>query len=287
MSATATRRFGTWEQAVCWLRDQPDRQELVRAAYYDDPLLDAAKRYMRSSEWHAIARLVPASASRVLDVGAGRGIASFAFASLGARVDALEPDASAIVGAEAIESLARQAQLPITVTKEFSEALPYPDNAFDVVFARAVLHHTSNLQAACREFFRVLRPGGRLIAVREHVISRPSDLPAFLASHPLHSLYGGENAFQLREYTAAIRGAGFRLSSTFGPLASEINYSPRTRTDAQADVARKLSGGIGAVAPIVRALLAVPPIWWLAARSWSWMDGRPGRLYSFVADRPA
>lgn len=287
MTVTATRRFGTWEQAVCWLRDQPDRRELVRAAYYDDPLLDAARRYMASSEWQAIARLVPQSAARVLDVGAGRGIASYAFASRGARVDALEPDPSPIVGAAAIEALAQQAQLPITVTREFSEALPYPDQAFDVVFARAVLHHTSDLRAACQEFFRVLRPGGRLIAVREHVISRQSDLPAFLASHPLHSLYGGENAFRLHEYTAAIRGAGFRLSSALGPLASEINYSPRTRAEAQADVARKLCGGIAALAPMVRALLSMPPLWWLVARSWSWVDGRPGRLYSFIADRPA
>jgi SAM-dependent methyltransferase len=287
MTATATERFGSWEQAVCWLRDQPDRHELVCAAYYDDPLIDAARRYTSSSEWEAIARLVPESASRVLDVGAGRGIASYAFASMGARVDALEPDPSAIVGAEAIEALARQAQLPITVTREFSEALPYPDEAFDVVFARAVLHHTSDLRSACREFFRVLRPGGRLIAVREHVISRHSDLPAFLASHPLHSLYGRENALRLHEYTEAIRGAGFRLSSTLGPLASEMNYSPRTRAEAQADVARKLSVGIAALAPAVRALLAVPPMWWLVARSWSWIDSRPGRLYSFIADRPA
>lgn len=286
MSATADSRFGTWEEAVCWLRAQPDRRELVRSAYYDDPLLDAARRYAQSSEWQAIARLVPASASRVLDMGAGRGIASYAFASLGARVDALEPDPSSIVGAGAIEALAGEARLPITVTREFSESLPYPDQAFDVVFARAVLHHTSDLRAACREFFRVLRPGGRLIAVREHVISRPSDLPAFLASHPLHSLYGGENAFELGEYTAAIRAAGFRLSATLGPLASEINYSPRTRTEAQADCARRMSGGVAGVAALVRALLWLPPVWWLVARTWSWLDRRPGRLYSFVADRP-
>lgn len=287
MSATATERFGTWEEAVCWLRGQPDRRELVLAAYYDDPLLDAARRYVQSSEWQAIARIAPASAARVLDVGAGRGIASYAFALRGARVDALEPDPSDIVGAGAIEALAREARLPITVTKEFSEALPYPDATFDVVFARAVLHHTSDLRAACREFFRVLRPGGRLIAAREHVISRPADLPAFLASHPLHSLYGGENAFELGEYAAAIRAAGFRLSSTLGPLASEINYSPRTRAEAQADCARRMSGGIAAIARPVRALLSLPPVWRLVAQSWSRLDSRPGRLYSFVADRPA
>ncbi len=37
-------------------------------------------------------------------------------------------------------------------------------------------------QPRCREFFRVLKPGGRLIAVREHVISSKNDLPVFLTS---------------------------------------------------------------------------------------------------------
>ncbi len=41
------------------------------------------------------------------------------------------------------------------------------------------------------EFFRVLKPGGRLIAI-ENVISSKNDLPVFLDQHPLHKLYGGE-----------------------------------------------------------------------------------------------
>ena len=53
--------FGTWEQAVQWLREQPDQQELVLGAYYDDPLPDAAQRYWRSEEWQAIRTLLPAA----------------------------------------------------------------------------------------------------------------------------------------------------------------------------------------------------------------------------------
>ncbi len=44
----------TWEESVQWLRNQPNQQELVWAAFYDDPLLDAAKRYAKSSEWLAV-----------------------------------------------------------------------------------------------------------------------------------------------------------------------------------------------------------------------------------------
>ena len=106
---------GTWEQAVQWLRSQPDQQDLVHAAYYDDPLLSAADRYWRSEEWCAVREFLPPGKGTALDAGAGRGISSFALAKDGFGVTALEPDPSAIVGAEAIRSLAREAGLPIGV----------------------------------------------------------------------------------------------------------------------------------------------------------------------------
>ena len=45
----------TWEDAVVWLREQPDQRQLVLDAYYDDPLIQAAERYFRSGEWQEIA----------------------------------------------------------------------------------------------------------------------------------------------------------------------------------------------------------------------------------------
>src|SRR5580692_8291651 len=151
-------QFGSWEAAVIWLRNQPERRQLVRDAFYDDPLIAAAKRYFDSCEWQAIAQLLQGRTGRALDVGAGRGIASYALARQGFAVTALEPDPSAIVGAAAIRALAAEAALPIDVVEEFSERLPFADGTFDVIFARAVLHHTSDLDSACREMYRVLRP---------------------------------------------------------------------------------------------------------------------------------
>ena len=283
---STTTKFGSWEQAVQWLREQPEQRDLVLAAYYDDPLPAAADRYWRSEEWQAIRPLLPIAPGHALDVGAGRGIASYALAKEGFEVTALEPDASGLVGAQAIRGLAAASGLPIQVTQEFSERLPFSDGQFDVVFARAVLHHTKDLQEACREFLRVLKPGGRLVAVREHVISRPDDLPAFLDLHPLHKLYGGENAFLLPQYEAAIRGAGFQLEVVLSPLESAINFAPYTLDTLKSEVTLRVTRGLPGLKHLVQGVLALPPVWAAARRVLARFDHRPGRLYSFIAQRP-
>src|SRR6266404_3912126 len=129
----------TWENAVIWLRNQPSQRQLVLDAFYDDPLIAAAERYFCSGEWQAVSRLLLGRTGTALDVGAGRGIASYALAREGFAVKALEPDPSGVVGAAAIRKLAEDTKLPIEVVEEFSERLPFSDFSFDVVFARAVL----------------------------------------------------------------------------------------------------------------------------------------------------
>ena len=269
------QRFNDWEAAVRWLREQPDQQSLVQAAYYDDPLIDAARRYAASAEWAAIRALLPTRPGAALDVGAGRGIASFALAQSGFAVTALEPDGSALVGAQAIRDLASQNALPIEVCQEFSEKLPFADGRFDVVFARAVLHHTKDLESACAEFFRVLKPGGMLLAVREHVISRQGDLPEFLKIHPLHHLYGGENAFTRADYRAAFMKAKLATVAEWGPYDSIINMYPFDEVSLHQKILQSLPG---------RVLRSVIPAETVGRIGMSYLkrSRAPGRLYSFM-----
>lgn len=278
--------ISTWESAVIWLRNQPARRQLVLDAFYDDPLVAAAERYRGSGEWQAVSKLLRGRTGKALDVGAGRGIASYALAREGFEVISLEPDPSAIVGAAAIRAMAAEAALPIKVVEEFSERLPFPDGAFDLVFARAVLHHTRDLDLACCEMFRVLRPGGILVAAREHVISKEADLGKFLEGHPLHHLYGGEHAYRLDRYTGALKAAGFSPLEVLSPLRSPINLFPHTIDSLRDAVVDKLSQKIPAK-PLWRVALGSDRMFESLLSVAERFDNRPGRLYSFVGHKGA
>jgi SAM-dependent methyltransferase len=279
----------TWEQAVQWLRDQPDQQALVNACYFDDPLFEAAQRFWQSPEWKAIASLLPAPHGKALDLGAGRGISSYAMARDGWQVTALEPDSSGLVGAGAIRLLAQESNLSITVVSEYSEKLPFPDNSFDVINCRQVLHHARDLPQTCREIFRVLKSGGVMVATREHVISKREDLQAFLDTHALHKFYGGENAFLLDEYLFAMKSAGLKVLRAMAPLDSPINYFPMTPEQCFTYCTRPVSEIVGTQLTnilfnqthVMGRMLMRVLVGMLNRR-----NDTPGRLYSFVATKP-
>lgn len=277
-------KFGTWESAVSWLLANPDHIDLCQSCYYDRPALGAARRYLASAEWQALRAFMPKRDGAALDVGAGMGIAAFALASDGWETHALEPDVSELVGAGAIRRLAAEGNVKISVVQEWGESLPFSDGRFQLVHARQVLHHARELPKFCQELFRVLVPGGVLLATREHVISGPAQLPKFLAKHPLHKYYGGENAYTLNTYLQALRAAGFTITKTLGPLESVINYAPFTEDSlcqAIAGQASRIPGGK------LLANIALAPLWRKAMLPLlSKLDRRPGRLYTFVATKP-
>jgi SAM-dependent methyltransferase len=272
----------TWEEAVEQLRRDPAQAELIRSCYYDDPLKAAAERFAAGEEWAAVRALLPAPA-KVLELGAGRGISSYAFAKAGWKVTALEPDASDVVGAGAIRSLAQDAGVAIEVVENWGESLPFPGGTFDLVYGRAVFHHARDLEAFCAEACRVLKPGGKVLLTREHVLTAEDDLRQFLDRHPLHRLYGGEAAYTLARYTGALESAGLKVTRIIGPKSSPINFFPETAANITAALRARRRKRIG----WFRDLLAGNAAGSLAEERQLW-EGKmrvPGRLYSFLADK--
>ncbi|MDE1976114.1 MAG: class I SAM-dependent methyltransferase [Elusimicrobia bacterium] len=112
-----------------------------------------------------LARLKPGDS--VLDAGCGTGtLAIAAKKSLGPGGRVCGVDASREMIARA-ESKARKAGVEIGFKNSPVELLPFPDGQFDVVFSTMMLHHLApkGRRSCAAEIRRVLRPGGRVLAV--------------------------------------------------------------------------------------------------------------------------
>lgn len=273
----------TWEEAVKDLRSRPENKQAIIDNYFDADIDASIERFRLSEEFSAVMKWIPKSAKTLLDIGAGRGMASYSFAKNNLNVTALEPDPSNDVGAGAIRNIADKHHLPITVVETFGEKLPFNDNSFDVVYVRQVLHHANDLKQFCAEVHRVLKPGGIFIATREHVLSKESDLNAFLKSHPLHHLYGGEHAFTLSFYLQCIEDSGMQLKHIYHPYESVVNYAPISIQEMKGNFSKKLSGVIGSA--LASTLLSITPLYNLLSNLKAKQDKTPGRLYSFVSTK--
>lgn len=100
----------------------------------------------------------------VLDVGCGPGVAARHAASLGAQVTGLDPAPVMLRTARALSLLSRRVQW----VEGVAESLPLPDDSVTVLWSLACVHHWPDLPTGLREAARVLRPGGRFLALERH-----------------------------------------------------------------------------------------------------------------------
>lgn len=270
-----------WEEAVKQLRNNPDQKQAILNNYFDADIDASVIRFSESEEFNQVLKYIPNHAKTVLDIGAGRGMASYGFAKRDYEVTALEPDPSNDVGAGAIKYLSNKHSLSINVVESFGESLPFSDQTFDVVYVRQVLHHAHDLAKFCKEVYRVLKPKGKFIATREHVLSSESDLELFLAQHPLHHLYGGEHAFTLNFYKQCIEQSGMHFEKILHPYQSVINYAPITKNGMRELFQLRLSKMVG---PLISTfLIDIDFVYNLLTQAKATNDNTAGRLYSFIA----
>jgi len=145
-----------------------DDPALVAREYADDARLRrrAAAFTGVSTATDARALVVDAVAdlrpSRVLEVGCGWGeLAAWITRSTGADVVAIDSSPHMV-------ELARQAGVDARIGDV--QQLPFDDWAFDCAVAAWMLYHVPDLDRGIAELARVLRPGGRLVAVTNSVL---------------------------------------------------------------------------------------------------------------------
>lgn len=276
----------TYESSVNWLRNQPEYTELVKLCYLDKDNIAAAKRFASSEEFQEIKNLLKLNRStqnlKVLDLGCGNGIASYAFATLGHSVVSVDPDLSSDVGLNATKRLATYIQIgSIETVQAFAESLPFAEATFDIIYTRQALHHFTDLQQGLSECARVLKSDGLMLATREHVVSDENQLNEFLENHLLHRLHGGENAYKVEEYIRALKQAGFRRIRSFGPFDNVINHFP----DSNATIENRLYKSLLRFSNKTCAsfLSQFDFIEFLYRKYASYKYSFPGRLYSFLS----
>lgn len=104
----------------------------------------------------------------VLDAGCGSGIICRMLALINAEknvhIHGIEVSKdTAFLAQKRIEGI--EVFSNITLTQANLENVPFPDESFDSIICRYVYEHMANPQKVTNEFFRLLRPGGRLMVV--------------------------------------------------------------------------------------------------------------------------
>jgi SAM-dependent methyltransferase len=109
---------------------------------------------------------------RILEIGAGGAWLSAELSKLPKVVEIITTDLSPKLLKEEAPQVFRLLgahTAKITRMPADFHALQFPDNHFDFVVCSAVLQHAANIVQVLREAKRVLKPGGRFIAIREPV----------------------------------------------------------------------------------------------------------------------
>jgi ubiquinone/menaquinone biosynthesis C-methylase UbiE len=195
----------------------------VRAQYATEDNLET-----RRSVWHPAAdgrdpteialAIVRASAPRdLLEVGCGTG-------GFAGRLAAQHPQARLVAVDRSPRFVELTAARGIRAQVADATALPFRDDSFDLVAALWMLYHVPDLDRALAEVRRVLRPGGRFVAVTngdEHV----ADLRREAGGQPVVTRFSTQNGEQaLRRHFDVVRREDLRPRAVFPDRASALAY---------------------------------------------------------------
>jgi SAM-dependent methyltransferase len=141
----------------------------------------------------------------VLEVGASFGWASWRFAQRGCKVTALDVTRYLEVADLYME---KDGVYYERVMADMSKT-PFCDQSFDLIFSHSVIHHCKELKTLFSEFKRLLKPGGRVVALHECAFGIFEDKAGKALQHAIEEGFN-ENAYTLPQWKKGALDAGFK-----------------------------------------------------------------------------
>jgi SAM-dependent methyltransferase/uncharacterized protein YbaR (Trm112 family) len=141
---------------------------------------------------------------RILEVGASFGWASRRFAQRGCDVVALDITFYLMTA----DLYFKEDGTYFERIKSDMSKIPFKDESFDIIFSHSVIHHCKDLSKLFAEFYRVLRPGGRVVALHECAFGLFEDKSGEALQEAIHEGFN-ENAYTLPEWKKGALKGGF------------------------------------------------------------------------------
>lgn len=175
--------------------------------------------FARGDDLSEAARLLkPTPEDTLLDVACGGGHTALYFA----------PKVRSVVASDLTMQMLKRAQEfiseegkveNVTFREADAEDLPFPAGAFTLLTCRIAPHHFPDLPRALREFFRVLRRGGRMVII-DTLLPEDSEIADFF-----HTMERMRDPTHMRAYTEP---EWVRLVEEAGFIVHETKTFPKT-----------------------------------------------------------
>jgi len=150
-----------------------DAELAVRRETYGEDLGQSS--WLTAQEWLQFANQLGVTAvTDILEVGSGSGgPAVYLAANRGCRVTGVDINKHGVQNSKILAEARGLSERAHFEAVDASKPLPFPGESFDVIVSNDAMCHIANRAEVLRDWFRVLRPGGRALFTDAMVVTGP------------------------------------------------------------------------------------------------------------------